>query len=252
MLAGLVLLVVTACGPATLPPGDQIADRDEIQNRDTHAFNVALDTAVVGPVANAYGDIVPRPVRQGIDNFSSNLDQPLYVANNLLQLRIGHAIENTARFVVNTTVGIGGIFDVATAIGLPARETGFGETMHIYGIPEGDYQVLPVLGPSTTRDTVGRIVDFFGNPVQVLTGSPFIDTVVESPASEIVTGTSVASGLSARDELDPVLRDIYENSPDSYVTLRSLYLQNRRFELGGADLTLEDPLGEVLLDEAAQ
>lgn len=237
----LCLLALTACGPATLPPGDSIVDRDEVQNRANHQFNIALDRTLIGPVANTYGTVLPEPVRDGVDNFASNLNQPSYVLNNLLQFRLGHAVENTLRFVVNSTVGIGGLFDPATAIGIPARETDFGETLHIYGVPEGDYQVLPVLGPSTTRDTVGLIVDIATNPVRV---------VLNAPENDYVFGAEVADRFGDRFELGATLDEIFNNSPDSYTTLRSLYLQNRRFELGGADLSLEDPFGDPFFDAA--
>lgn len=148
--AGAVLVVgLVACGPATLPPGDQVDDVYEEQNRAAHEFNLALDRAILSPTSEAYGEGVPEPVRQGVTNFASNLNQPSYVLNNLLQLRLGDAAQNTLRFAINSTLGIGGLFDPATAMGVAAQETDFGETMHIYGVPEGSYAVIPVLGPTT-------------------------------------------------------------------------------------------------------
>ena len=121
-LLGLVLIsLVTGCGSAHLPPGDSVADPDEVQNRAVHDFNLGVDRAVVRPVANAYGTTVPEPIRDGVSNFAANLDQPRYVVNNLLQLRLGAAFENTARFAINTTLGIGGLLDPATGLGLPAQ-----------------------------------------------------------------------------------------------------------------------------------
>lgn len=223
---------LTACGPATLPPGDQIVDAEEAANRSVHRFNVSLDGGLVSRVSDAYGETVPEPVRTGVSNFASNLSQPSYVLNNLLQFRIGQATQNTLRFAINSTIGLGGLLDPATALGVPAEETDFGETMHIYGLPEGDYVVLPFLGPSTTRDTVGRVVDLAINPVRLL---------IEPPASNYAAGGRVFATLGARYDFRETLDDLYYDSADSYLAMRSLYLQARRFELRGPDDTYEDP-----------
>ncbi len=233
-LPGLALCVLlAACGPAALPPGDSIVDADEAQNRSVHRFNLSLDRSLVGPASRGYGSAVPRPVRQGVDNFASNLAQPSYVLNNILQFRLGQATHNTLRFVVNSTVGLGGLLDPASAIGLDARETDFGETLHIYGAPEGDFVMLPVFGPSTTRDTVGLVVDIATNPVR---------HILPAPESRYVTTAEVLDRFGDRYELDDTFQSILYESADSYAQLRSLYLQNRRFELGGPVLRF-DPAG---------
>lgn len=228
---GLAVLV-TACGPATLPPGDQIADADEARNRAAHATNLALDRAVLDPAATAYGTALPEPVRVGVSNFASNLNQPGYVVNNILQLRLGDAAQNTLRFALNSTIGVAGLFDVASALGVPEEETDFGETLHIYGVGEGDYVVHPFFGPSTTRDTVGMVVDYAMNPLR-----HYVDT----PESYYSTAASVGSGLNSRYEFDDTIDSVLYESADSYAQLRSLYLQQRRFELGGSDAAYEDP-----------
>nr|WP_255599407.1 VacJ family lipoprotein [Hasllibacter sp. MH4015] len=237
-------LSLAACGPATLPPGDQITDADEARNRAAHQFNLSLDRAVLGPTADAYGDGVPERVRTGISNFASNLSQPSHVVNNILQLRLGDAAQNTLRFAINTTIGIGGLFDPATALGVPEEATDFGETLHIYGFGEGDYVVHPVLGPSTTRDTVGMVVDFALNPLR---------HYVQPPESTYLTATSVAAGLDSRYQFDTTIDSVLYESADSYAQLRSLYLQQRRFELGGPAATYEDPYasGDPASDAAA-
>lgn len=229
-LAPICLAMLAACGPAALPPGDAVVDADEAQNRSVHRFNLALDRAIVGPASRGYGTAVPEPVRQGVDNFAANLAQPSYVLNNLMQLRLGQATHNTLRFLVNSTVGIGGLLDPATAIGLEARETDFGETLHIYGVPEGDFVMLPVFGPSTTRDTVGLVVDIATNPVR---------HVLPAPESRYVTGAEVLDRFGDRYELGDTFDSIVYESADGYAQLRSLYLQNRRFELGGPVLSFD-------------
>lgn len=229
---GALIASVVACGPATLPPGDQIEDTYEARNRAAHEINIALDRALLDPTSQAYGNTVPEPLRDGVANFASNLGQPSYVLNNLLQLRIGDAAQNTLRFALNSTIGVAGLFDVATALGVPAEETDFGETLHIYGVGEGDYIVHPVIGPSTTRDTVGRVVDIVLNPLGHL---------VDSPESYYLTGARIGSGLDSRYQFNTTIDSILYESADSYAQLRSLYLQQRRFELGGSDAAYEDP-----------
>ena len=231
----LLVLLAASCGPATLPPGDQIADRDETRNRAAHEFNLQLDRGVIGPSADAYGN-VPEPIRDGVSNFASNLSQPSYVLNNLLQLRLDDAAQNTLRFAINSTIGVAGLFDVASAIGVNAEETDFGETLHVFGVGEGDFVMHPVLGPSTTRDTVGMVVDYFLNPI-----GHFIDP----PESRYLMATNIASGLDSRFQFDDTINSIYYESADSYAQLRSLYLQQRRFELGGgASADYEDPYAD--------
>jgi len=224
-LATLALIGLSACGPATLPPGDGITDAGETRNRAVHRFNLALDRAVVGPAARGYGTAVPEPLRDGVDNFASNLAQPSYILNNLLQVRIGQASQNLIRFAVNSTIGIGGVFDPATALGVPAARTDFGQTLHIWGAGEGDFVMLPVFGPSTTRDTVGLVVDMATNPVR---------HAVPEADRRYVTTAEILARFGNRYEMDDTFDSLLYESADSYAQLRSLYLQNRRFTLGGA------------------
>ncbi|MCS6626601.1 VacJ family lipoprotein [Roseibacterium beibuensis] len=223
-VGAITLAALAACGPATLPPGDQVPDASEEQNRSVHRLNVALDRALVGPASDGFGDAIPQPVRRGVSNFASNLSQPGYVLNNLLQLRLEDAARNTLRFAVNSTIGLGGLLDPASDMGLDAEETDFGETMHVYGFPEGDYVVLPVLGPSTTRDTVGMVVDFALNPLR---------HVAQPPESHYITAARIAGRLNTRHEFAGSVEGVLYDSEDSYLQMRSLYLQNRRYELRG-------------------
>ena len=238
-LIGLGLLALVACGPATLPPGDQTNDIYEERNRAAHQLNLAVDEAVLRPVSQAYGQVVPEPIRRGVSNFSSNLNQPGYVVNDILQLNLRDALRNTARFAVNTTIGLGGLIDVASEIGLDAEETDFGETLHVYGVGEGNYGEAPFLGPTTTRDFVGRAVDFALNPLR---------GIVDAPESYYLTGADIANGLNARYTFAETIDSVFYESSDSYAQTRSLYLQQRRFELGGSDPSAgfgyEDPYSD--------
>jgi phospholipid-binding lipoprotein MlaA len=221
-LFGIALL--GACGAPEV--GSQINDPYEAANRATHAENIALDRALVRPVSNAYGTLVPGPVQTGISNVASNLGAPSDVLNNLLQVRIGQAAQNTTRFLINSTVGVFGIFDVATAMGIPQAPTDFGETLYYWRVPEGSYAELPIAGPSTSRHAVGRLVDVVLNPVSI---------VLPSPESGFGTGFAVADAFGARYRNSDLIDSVLYDSADSYAQARLLYLQSRRFQLRGRD-----------------
>jgi phospholipid-binding lipoprotein MlaA len=232
---GAVLLILASCGPAATPQG--ISDPNEVANRAVNSFNTGLDTVIVRPASQVYGTILPSPVRTGVNNFAENLETPGDVVNNVLQGNIGNAGQNTLRFAVNVTMGIGGLFDAATAIGIPAAPTDFGETLHIWGAPEGNYMVIPVLGPSTERDLVGEVVDAVLDPIGAIT---------HKPEATIATGANIASKIGDRYKFGNTVDSLLYESADGYVQLRQLYLENRRFELGQAasDESFEDPYAQ--------
>ena len=221
-ISACALAALVACaGPDSV---NGVPDPHEPRNRRIHDFNIALDRAVVGPVAESYGTTVPRPSRKAIANFASNLGLPGTVVNNLLQLDPESAVQNSFRFALNTTFGLGGVLDVSTGMGLPAGQTGFGETLHVWGVPEGRFHVIPVIGPSTGRHLAGRVVDMFANP---------LGHVVPSPENYIVTGIAVTlSGVDSRYEYSSAVEAILYESEDSYAQTRRLYLDSRRFQLG--------------------
>lgn len=231
----LVAGMLAACTPAPTPVG--FDDPNEAQNRKVHAVNRTLDRGVVRPVSAAYGTSAPVPLRKAFSNFSENLGLPGVVVNNLLQFRIEEAGANTFRFLLNTTFGFGGLMDVATEAGIAENGSDFGETLYVWGVGEGKYVELPLLGPSTSRAVAGRVVDFAINPLNLVSES----------------GVRVAGGVSggfarlddrftSGDLIDQVL---YE-SADSYTQARLLYLQNRRFQLSGeAQLDETDPYEDI-------
>lgn len=232
-VSAVALALLSACAQAPVPKG--FNDPDEAQNRRVHAFNLALDRAIVSPGADGYGKIVPPPVQRGISNVAATLDLPGDIANNLLQFRLGNAAENTLRLAVNLTVGVGGLFDPATTLGLPQKKTDFGETLNVWGATEGAYVVLPVIGPSTTRDTVGTLVDVVLNPLRF---------ILPTPESSYATVAKAASRLGDRNRYSDTLDSILYGSADGYAQARLLYLQNRRFELGqdsAAETDFYDP-----------
>lgn len=232
LLATVVATVLVGCSAPPAPMG--MSDPDEAANRQVHAFNRGIDKVLVRPAAGAYGAVLPEPIKRGVSNFAGNLDAPGDVANNILQGRLGNAGQNTLRFAVNTIFGIGGLFDTATALGLPAKPTDFGETLHVWGAPEGNYVELPFAGPSTQRDFVGIVVDVVLNPVRL---------ALPQPEASYATLAKVASKLGDRDRYSETVDSILYDSADSYAQARLLYLQNRRFALGqtAGDDSFVDP-----------
>lgn len=227
---------LSACGPS--PVTDGVNDPNEAANREVHEFNKSVDRALLRPVANAVsGKGEPGPIGKGVANFADNLNEPARVVNSLLQFRIGDAAQSTLRFVFNSTFGVAGILDPSTALGVEVKDTDFGETLHVWGVGEGAYVELPLLGPSTERDTVGRVVDYAINPLRIL---------LDPPESTVATVAGAASTVSDRGRYSGTVDSILYDSADSYAQARLLYLQNRRFELGQTtnDDSFEDPYAE--------
>lgn len=220
-LALTVLMAVAACGD--LGGVNGINDPYEDMNRRTHAFNRSVDENLLRPVSNSYGEGVPQPMRRGVGNFAGNLGLPSKVVNNLLQLDLEGAVRNTLRFGLNSTLGLAGLFDPATEFGLEEEDTDFGETLYKYGMGEGRFVELPLIGPSTERHAVGRVVDLFTNPISYM---------VDSPESYISSGANVLARVDDRYEYSSTIDAILYESEDSYAQARLLYLQNRRYELG--------------------
>jgi phospholipid-binding lipoprotein MlaA len=148
-----------AAGCTAMTDRAEAYDPWEGMNRKTFAFNDALDRAVMKPIAKGYEAIAPAPVRQGVNNFFGNLEDVGTSLNNILQGKIGEGLSDAGRVVVNTVIGIAGLFDVATGMGLEKHEEDFGQTLGVWGVAPGPYFVIPLLGPSTMRDAPARFVD---------------------------------------------------------------------------------------------
>ncbi len=218
-----VLLVITVsagCTPA-LPDGG-INDPYENTNRAIHGFNKSLDRTVLRP-AGQVAAAMPMEITGPVSNFANNVSLPGMVANGILQADIGGVTTNTMRFLINTTVGIGGLFDPAGAIGLIEDSTDFGETLAVWGVQEGAYVEMPVFGPSTERDAVGTIVDLVFDP---------LESVGTVPQLDYGTATRVADLAITRGRFMETFDGVLYESADSYAQARLAYLQNRRFQLG--------------------
>jgi phospholipid-binding lipoprotein MlaA len=232
-------LLVAGCGAPSGP--DAINDPFEPANRKVHGFNKGVDRALVGPASKGVG-IVPEPVRQGIDNVADTLSLPGDIANNILQLRLLDAGQNTLRLGVNLTFGLAGLLDVSSELGLEGQPTDFGETLHVWGVGEGPYLELPLAGPSTLRDTVGMAVDIALDPV---------GRALPVREGNAATAIRLFSRLGDRDRFSDTVDSLLYDSADSYAQARLLYLQNRRFELGRGTAAADTESDDGFIDPYA-
>jgi phospholipid-binding lipoprotein MlaA len=215
--------------PGSLVP--EVHDPFEPVNRVIFGFNEILDFAVLRPVSRAYRTVVPQPLRLGIGNALYNFASPVIFANDLLQGEPERAKTTFVRFLVNSTAGFGGLVDAASAAGLPRHSEDFGRTLAVWGARPGAYIVLPVLGPSTVRDTVGIVVDSALHPATWLMWDlSFVE------ASSPVMAYVVSSHETYLDELDALRR----TSPDFYATMRDIYTQRRAVPTTEGDLETYD------------
>ena len=203
----------------------EVKDCFEKLNRATFAFNQALDGIIFKPVASAY-KILPSPVKSGVSNSLDNLSNLVTVPNNILQGNFKTAGINTGRFVINSTVGILGLIDVAQLLGLPEYEKeDYGQSLARHGVGPGCYVVLPVLGPSTARDTVGSSLNFLG-------GDAWYNVTVRNDThyfSDIdYYSSKVTSGVDFRAKNYDSIENLQKNSLDFYASVKSLYLQDRQ------------------------
>ena len=221
-----IVLALTGCATNGDP-------RDPLEplNRGVYKFNDAVDQAVFKPVAKGYKAVLPNPVRTGVGNFFANIDDALIAVNNLLQFKFGAALSDVGRLLTNTTIGVGGLFDVASGFGLEKHNEDFGQTLGYWGIGDGPFLMLPLLGPSNVRDAVGLAVYYHLDPVWNLSHIPTRNTL---GAIRVVDRR--ARLLDAEKILD-------EAALDPYTFLRDAYIQQRRnliYDGNPPPLKLED------------
>jgi len=214
--------------------GDQdFNDPLEDTNRAVFGFNQVVDRNVLVPVAKTYRTVIPDPMRQSIHDFLQNLNGPIIFANDTLQGQFGLAGNTLGRFALNTTVGVGGMFDVATRVGIPYHTNDFGITLAVWGIPDGPYVIVPVLGPSNPRDLAGQVADGFADPWNIIAS--------EHHRLWAPILRSVVSGVDERSRNIESLADIERTSLDYYATIRSLYRQRREAQIRHEDQNLPNP-----------
>jgi len=222
------LLSVSAC--VTLPPNSPRSPQDpwESWNRGVYKVNVKLDHAIARPVARTYVRVVPQFIRTGVTNFFDNLDTPTVMINDALQGKFLAAGNDLGRFLLNTTVGIGGILDPATSAGMDKNNEDFGQTLGHWGVHPGPFVELPVLGPSDVRDAAGKVVDTYTNPKQYIKNTTisyglYLPYLVDKRAALL--------------PLDETLKGVY----DPYAFIRDAYLQRRAYLVSDGKVT-EEPL----------
>ena len=229
-LWGILALVAGCAGSQDVPTADS-PDPLEGVNRAMHGLNKGLDTVAIKPGSDAYVAVVPSRARSGISNVATNLLQPVYAANHLLQGDIEDAGTTVMRFGFNTLFGLGGLLDPASEAGMYDNPSDFGETLAVWGVGSGPYVELPVFGPSTVRDSLGLAVDIYADPVPRVLGNDSWPYVV---------GIRVADLLQERNEMARVIEALYYESADSYSATRIAYLQNRAKTINDGALALED------------
>jgi phospholipid-binding lipoprotein MlaA len=234
-LAVLALAAGSLCACATKPPADdpdavaeyqQTNDPLEPTNRVFYAINNGIDTVILRPAALAYRYVFPEPVRNGVHNVLANIGLPIQLANDALEGKPRRAGDTTMRLLINTTVGVFGIFDVATKWGYPDHDADFGMTLANWGVPEGPFLFLPVLGPSDPRDAAGFGVDIALDPFT------WIGTGPDHPGWKAFKWTRFGLGaIDSRERVLDATDSITKTALDPYATFRSLYRQHRHAQI---------------------
>ena len=217
LLAGAMsaLLLAGCASRGAANPDDPL----EGYNRAMFGFNEAVDKAVIKPLAEGYDFVAPTPVKTGVGNFFGNLGDLWIGVNNLLQGKVQDALSDAGRFLINTTVGIAGLFDVATEAGLEKHDEDFGQTLGWWGVPDGPYFIVPIIGPKTLRDALALPIDFKGNPVIYLK---------DDTSRYLLLGLQL---VHERYTLLGVDKTVEEAALDKYVYTRDYYLQRRRYKV---------------------
>lgn len=208
------LLVMTGCATTNQSAG--VSDPLEGYNRAMYKFNDVVDTAVIKPVAKGYDTVMPAPLSHGVSNFFSNLNDITVIVNDLLQGKFYQAYRDTYRFVLNTTVGVAGIFDVASLNGFTKNNEDFGQTLGVWGAEPGAYVVLPIFGPRNVRDSFGLVGDLFTDPVMYVEGDD---------ARLAIAGTRLIDTRAGLLKAEKVLN---EAAFDEYTYIRDAYMQRRQ------------------------
>jgi phospholipid-binding lipoprotein MlaA len=223
-----------AKAPVTAPtdtaslPGDpqEVRDPYEKANRAMFERNQRFNHSVVYPVAKAYINTVPEPVRDSIENFATNLGEPFVFANDLLQLRFKAAATTAGRFAINSTAGVGGVFDIASKENLPKQSGDFGQTLYVLGMRNSPYLVVPVIGPTNVRDLIGTTVEFAAS----IPAGNLLPTQIAATANNLTVAGTVASPFTKLGQADQ-MKELEESSVDFYSMMRSVVAQKRQAEL---------------------
>ena len=239
-----------ASDPVALAQYKKVDDPREPMNREIYKFNNGFDRYLLGPMTTAYTTVFPRVFRDALHNFLVNLDAPIVFINDVLQAQPKRATDTLGRFVMNSTVGVGGLFDPATGISIPYHDEDFGQTLAVYGVKDGGYLMIPIYGPSSTRDGFGLVVDLAMDPVSWVFRWQHV--------AYLSWPRLGAKAIDKYDHNRGILDDLRENSLDGYAALRSYYRQNREFEIRNGkaqsqeDQQKQNDLFEDFDDESGQ
>lgn len=234
----LLAFLMGGCASSGGLDGD-LNDPFEDWNRSVFEFNTAVDQKILKPVISGYKKVTPKPVQDGLRNFTANLGQPFIFLNSLLQGKFDKAGDTLGRFLVNSTLGLGGFFDVASDLDVPAHREDFGQTLAVWGFESGPYLVLPFLGPSNVRDTGGFAAGIFADPVTVT-----LNGVNQSDWNWVNFGASTFQGIVA---VRPTLDALYQEK-DPYAFARTAYRQARAFAICDGRCTPKAGEGDLFDD----
>ncbi len=220
------LILLSGCSYQNELINDSI-DPLENRNRSIYAFNENLDEAILEPAADGYDYITPNFLQKSFNNFFDNINYPVTIINQLLQGNIRESLQDTLRFTVNTTIGIFGLFDPASSMGLNEHDEDFGQTLAVWGVEEGPYLMLPFFGPKTLRSLAGDLTDVLFNPLLNIN-----DT-------NLKIQTNLISILQDRSDLS-TLEEELDNSFDPYQYIKDSYIQNRKYKINNGNITEDD------------
>ncbi|HUX73709.1 MAG TPA: VacJ family lipoprotein [Steroidobacteraceae bacterium] len=227
VLSLMAALNLSAC--VTLPPNAPRSRQDPFErwNRGVYKFNDVLDRAVARPVARGYVRFVPHPIRIGVRNFFKNLDMPDVMINDALQGKVRAAADDLGRFLLDSTVGVGGLLDPATQIGMIRNDEDFGQTLGVWGVHAGPFLELPLFGPSDLRDAPAAVVDSYMNPRQYIrnTGVKYA-----------LWGVGLVNTRAALLPLDATLKNVF----DPYAFIRNAYLERRAYQISDGKVDTND------------
>ena len=231
-LCSIVLIAILINGCASTPDtaGKHENDPFESINREIFEFNNVADEYIIGPIARGYRDIFPDVVRTSIRNFLLNLHTPLTVINATLQGDLEKGMSGIGRFAINSTFGILGLIDAADYVGLDPIKEDTGQTFGVWGMGPGPYIVLPILGPSSSRDILGKVGDWLIDPVGLY--------LIREDREDILFATKIMTAIDTRSELDAVIEGSRKSSLDPYAIIRTMYLQRRAKQIANEDSEL--------------
>lgn len=206
--------------------GENIYDPIEPLNRKIFVFNDTIDRFAFEPLAKGYRNYVPKPIRKSVRNFTTNIALPVSVINSLAQGKLDNAMASFSHFLINSTIGVVGLFDVAGSKNIKYESEDFGQTLGHYGVKNGPFLILPIFGPSNARDAGGRAFD----TAISITGFNVLEIGPEIDDEYLITNAAL-SGIDSRESLIDVVDDARKDSLDLYITMRSYYSQNRNSKI---------------------